>query len=134
MTGDLVLDPSVVLAWLLDDEHEPTADTAMESLPAGTTWVPQHWHFEVRNGLLMGERRGRLSRERCNSCIGSLQAIPVQTDNEADLDSALGLAREHGLTFYDALYLELARRRSAGLATLDAALQQAAQAEGVQDG
>lgn len=39
MTGDLVLDPSVVLAWLLDDEHEPTADTAMESLPAGTTWV-----------------------------------------------------------------------------------------------
>lgn len=79
----------------------------------------------------MGERRGRLSRERCNSCIGSLQAIPVQTDSEADLDAALGLAREHGLTFYDSLYLELARRRAAGIATLDQALLRAARAEGI---
>ena len=131
---DLVLDPSVVLAWLLDDEYEPVADAVIESLAGDRAWVPQHWHFEVRNGLLMGERRGRLSRGQCNRCVGSLQALPVQTDNEADLDTALGLAREHGLTFYDALYLELARRRSARLATLDAALQQAAQAEGVQDG
>ena len=153
MTKPVVLDPSVVLAWLLHDEQEPLADMAIERLPEGSTWVFSEGVaafapglgnlskragrlldigiFEVRNGLLMGERRGRLSREQCNRCVGSLQTIPVQTDNETDLDAALGLAREHGLTFYDSLYLELARRRSAGIATLDQALLRAARTEGI---
>ncbi|MCY4475638.1 MAG: type II toxin-antitoxin system VapC family toxin [Chloroflexi bacterium] len=41
------------------------------------------------------------------------------------------LARTHRLTFYDALYLELAVRRSAQLATLDRNLAAAASNEGV---
>ena len=114
-----MLDPSIVLAWLFDDEHEPLADRAIEGLPDGMTWVPQLWHFEVRNGLLMGERRGRISRERCDSCIHSLETVHVNTDDEPNLATTLSLARVHGLTFYDSLYLELARRRSAGIATLD---------------
>ena len=48
--------------------------------------------------------------------------------NEADV---LSLARRHQLTVYDAAYLELARRDGLALATLDAALQRAARAEGV---
>jgi predicted nucleic acid-binding protein len=43
----------------------------------------------------------------------------------------LALARGHGLTVHDALYLELALRREAALMTLDAALGRAAEAEGV---
>ena len=34
--------------------------------------------------------------------------MDIESDGETDLDSALSLAIEHGLTFYDALYLELA--------------------------
>ena len=44
----------------------------------------------------------------------------------------MGLAFEHGLTFYDALYLELAIRRQLPLATLDNDLQRAAAASGVE--
>jgi len=43
----------------------------------------------------------------------------------------LTLARRHRLTFYDACYLELAERRAAPLATLDATLAQAAQPENI---
>ena len=41
------------------------------------------------------------------------------------------LARQHGLTIYDAAYLELASRTGLTLATLDQALAAAARAEGV---
>ncbi len=134
MMRRLVLDASIVLAWLHDDEYDPFADRIMENLQEENTWVPQHWRFEVRNGLLMGERRGRLSREQCDNCIVSLETVSVQTDVEADLDVTLELARAHGLTFYDALYLELARRRAAELATLDGTLRRSARAVGVESG
>ncbi|HMS36004.1 MAG TPA: type II toxin-antitoxin system VapC family toxin, partial [Arachnia sp.] len=41
------------------------------------------------------------------------------------------LARRHGLSAYDALYLELAVRHGATLAIFDLALERAARAEGV---
>lgn len=47
------------------------------------------------------------------------------------LNSVLPLAQKHGLTAYDALYLDLAIRRSATLATHDGRLHAAAQAEGL---
>ena len=43
----------------------------------------------------------------------------------------LALARRHGLTVYDAAYLELATRENLSLATLDGPLAAAARAEGV---
>ena len=45
---------------------------------------------------------------------------------------AFNLAREHGLSFYDALYLELANRLGTTLATLDRKLARAALAEGLE--
>ena len=43
----------------------------------------------------------------------------------------LFLSQKYNLTFYDAAYLELARRKALPLATLDSALVKAAPAEGV---
>ena len=64
--------------------------------------------------------------------LDSLRRLPILTDQEADLKAAFDLAREHGLSFYDALYLELAKRRKAPLATLDIQLARAATAERVE--
>ena len=44
---------------------------------------------------------------------------------------AFYLARAHGLTFYDGLYLELAVRRRTALAALEHRLGRAAAAEGL---
>ena len=41
------------------------------------------------------------------------------------------MAGLHDLSYYDAIYLELARRREGELATLDGALSLAAVAEGI---
>ena len=57
--------------------------------------------------------------------------LPIRTDMEPDLDIAFALAERHGLSFYDAIYLELAKRYTAALATLDKALARAAADEGL---
>ena len=63
--------------------------------------------------------------------FGSLEVAPIQTDTELDLSAAFSLAQTHGLSFYDAVYLELAKRQDAALASLDTALVRAAKAEGI---
>ena len=73
---------------------------------------------EVRNSLLAADRQGRQTEDEAVD-LDSLKALPILTDQEADLDTAMRLALKHGLSFYDALYLELASRRRLPLATLD---------------
>ena len=129
MSGQVV-HASVVVAWLFDEE-EPRADRALERLEEDGTLVPQMWRLEIRNSLLTAERCGRLSAVEVKERLDALRSLPIRTDEEPDLQSAFNLARAHGLSFYDALYLELAKREGAELATLDGALDQAAVAEGV---
>ena len=130
--SDFVLDASVTLTWFLDDEQAPQADVARARLIKDRTFVPQLWHLEVRNGLIIAERRERLSANRVIECLEALKWLPIQTDTEADLEMVVSLARTHNLSLYDAIYLELAKRRDAALASLDGALAQAATAEGLQ--
>ncbi len=92
--------------------------------------MPQLWHLEVRNALLIAERRGRITANGLEERRYALRRLLVSTDTTPDLEGAFALARTHGLTFYDALYLELAQRRHAALATLDTALGRAAVAAG----
>ena len=93
--------------------------------------VPQLWHLEVRNALLVAERRGRIRADEVEERLRCLLELPVKTDTEPNLETAFALARGRHLSFYDALYLELALRCGGALATLDAALARAAVAEGL---
>lgn len=127
-----VLDASVTLAWYLTDEAAPTADLALERLrDSGDAIAPVVWWFEIRNALLASERRGRLSEIQTAEILASLEALPVRLDAALRSEPVLALARAHRLTFYDAAYLELARRLDVPLATLDRALGTAARAAGV---
>ena len=130
MSG-LVVDASVVIAWLFDDEAEHRADMALVRLTEDGAMAPYLWHLETRNTLLVAERRGRFSAGEVNERLDALQGLPIQTDEEPDLQAAFNLARAYNLSFYDALYLELAKREGAELATLDRELGRAATAEGV---
>ena len=97
----------------------------------GGAFVPQVWHLEVRNSLLVAERRQRICAEEATARLESLKELPIYTDAEPDLESAFELARVHRLTCYDAVYLELAKRRNEALASLDTALARATMAEGL---
>lgn len=94
--------------------------------------VPPLWHYEVRNALLIAQRRGRISEGDVREGISTIRDIHIQTDQATDLDTALELAMTHRLSFYDALYVELAARRRLPLATVDTEMLRAARREGIE--
>ena len=126
-----VLDASVSTSWLLDDELDPAAENAFDRISQDGVLVPQLWHLEVRNALITAERRGRIDANSLDERIRAIVELPVGTDTAPDLDVALALARARELSFYDAIYLELALRSESPLATLDTGLAEAATMEGV---
>ena len=113
MSG-LVVDASVVMAWLFDDEDDPRADAALDRLVEEGALVPQLWHMETRNSLLTAERSKRLSVRGATERLDALKGLPIRTDVDPDFQSAFDLARAHELSIYDALYLELAREGERG--------------------
>jgi predicted nucleic acid-binding protein len=129
-----VVDASVALAWPFEDEASDYAVNVLRRLREDRGVVPPIWPLEVANGLLVGERRGRLSRAKAARAVELLCELPIVVD-ELDAETALGavldLARTHGLTAYDATYLELAMREGLPLATQDDALRSAAEQAGV---
>ncbi len=127
----LVLDASIVACWILPDEQSTKADHALGLMERERALVPSIFGYEIRNILAVNERRGRLTLEISTAGLKFLSALPISVDSDMNADEALDLARKHRLTVYDAAYLELARRKSLPLATLDAALMAAANAEQV---
>jgi predicted nucleic acid-binding protein len=128
-----VVDASVAVVWIFDDEFHPIADITLAEIRRNSSGVVTgHWHLEVRNALLMGERRGRIASEEVGDRLSTLNGLTVQTDLDADLDAVFHMARLYNLTMYDAMYLELALRRSLPLATLDRRLTRAASDAGVE--
>ena len=128
----IVLDASIATVWALADEQDPLADTAMACLMEGSARVPALWWYEIRNVLVINERRKRITAAGSQEYLEILSLLPIVMDFGRDEDAILHLARRYQLTFYDATYLELAIRTSMPLATLDRALRTAATAVGVE--
>lgn len=133
----LVLDASMTLAWQfkrVDPAEILLAEKALAELSSVQAIVPAIWYAEVANGVLSGERQGAISPTQTDYFLGELSHAEIAADElspRARQAAVLNLARAHGLTAYDATYLELAMRRAAQLATLDRKLAEAARATGV---
>lgn len=134
MSG-LVIDSSVALAAVFDDETSDYADSAIVELRESPGLVPSLWLLEVGNALLVAERRGRIDEFGCSMALELLRELPLRVEQDltnARLDRVVALARRRGISSYDAAYLEMAIRLSIPLATLDERLRAAARAEGIQ--
>lgn len=126
-----VLDASIALAWLIDDEIDPISDLLMESVAEAGAIAPAIWPTEVANGLLSASRRGRLPQQRCDDLLETLAVLDVRVEPTPLTrlqGSIFTLAVRTGLSVYDASYLELALSLSLPLATLDQKLRRAAEA------
>ncbi len=126
-----VLDCSVALAWLFQDEAGPDTDQLLRELrdDDSNAIVPDLWRLELGNTLTQAERRGRVTAAQLTTALELVRGLPITTDAETDnraFREILNLARTTSLTTYDASYLELAMRRGVPLATLDKALIRAA--------
>ncbi len=126
-----VLDASVTACWALWDENHPVAKFAHTYLLSEEAVVPSLWWFEIRNLLVVNERRGRLTEGDSLRFLRELDLVGIVQDRAPVESEVLRLARTHRLSVYDAAYLELALRGRTGLATLDNALAQAARTESV---
>jgi predicted nucleic acid-binding protein len=129
-----VLDGSVTLVWAFEDETDAYAEAVADSFASAQAVVPALWPLEVANGLLVGERRKRITEAKVAPFLALLKILPIAVDDETALrawQETLHLARAHQLSVYDAAYLEVAVRRGLPLATLDDDLKAAAAAVGV---
>lgn len=126
-----VIDASVTACWAFKDEDHPHADLALARMHTDEALVPSLWWFEVRNILVVNERRKRLTKTDTATFLRDLSRLALTLDRTPEETEVLRLARTHRLSVYDASYLEVAQRNGLALATLDADLVRAARAEAV---
>lgn len=134
---DIVVDASFLVPLVVrGDEVSPRARTAQELVRASSGLVaPSLFMFEFLNSIRNGRRVGQLSVEQGAIAVTAIFDLCVHLEPAPDIVVALRiseLADAHGLTAYDASYLELALRTKSPLATFDDALAKAARAEGVE--
>lgn len=128
----LVLDSSVSLSWFFPDERTGFTDTALEVAANEECWVPAVWRLEFPNALLVAERKRRLTRAERLQVLDEASRLNLRVDATVhDLRQISSLADQHGLSTYDAAYLELALRLGSPLITLDKELAASASAAGV---
>lgn len=129
----VVIDASIALAWCFPDEQTEYTKRVFEAVFFSIEAVaPQLWAYEVRNSVLMGMRRGRLNKADAEQFLASLNDLDVRLSEPGSYEDVFVLAEEHGLTFYDAAYLNLAIQELLPLASLDRQLVKAAQTVGIQ--
>lgn len=133
---NIVIDASMALAWIFQrqkPEEVRLADHLLISVNDNVWLAPPLLQLEIANALLVGERRKAVSEAQVIDFLHRFDQLPIRIDgNGAPVrrPAVMALAREHGLSAYDATYLELALRSGASLATFDAALARSMNAAG----
>jgi predicted nucleic acid-binding protein len=119
------------MAWLLPDEKAGDFDFSYFSVH-----VPTIFFLESLNALTTALKKKRITQNEYDQCLFLFSDIPFTIDTFSSTQSALGiisnLSKEHGLTSYDASYLELALRLKSPLCTLDKKLLSACQVKEIQ--
>jgi len=131
----VVVDASMAIAWLFDDERTAAAHAVMRRVVAEGALVPTLWRLEVANVLRNAVRRSRCDDAYADRSLARLGRLAIQSDEDTDRQAwgvTRQLSREENLTLYDAAYLELALRKRIPLASCDADLIAAAERRAVE--
>ena len=135
MNKAFVADASVGFAWVYPNQASAGTDILLQQVESGSSIViPSFWFLEVANALLAAQRRKLLTAAERKTALEKLSKLTYAVD-EVTVSTVFGrtteLAAKHGLSVYDAAYLELALRRHLPLASRDAPLRKAARANGL---
>lgn len=131
----MVVDASMAIAWLFDDERTEAAHKVMMRVVAEGALAPSLWRLEVANVLRNAVRRGRCDEAFVERSLDRLDRLRITIDEETDRHAwgaTRALSNEQGLTPYDASYLELAIRKGLPLASCDGDLIKAAHRRSVE--
>lgn len=128
----LVIDGSVALSWCFPDEKNADSDAILQLLADQPGVAPDIFWYEIRNALIVSERRGRITASGSAEFLADLNALGIALAAPGDEAVVMSLARDHQLSVYDAAYLELAKREGHTLCTFDEKLRAAARKSGMQ--
>ncbi len=121
-----ILDASAALCLLAPNQATAAGRAFAAELPADLR-APEVFSVEVRNALVKLERRGHLAMGAADSALSALEAgMALIPPSPARWPYVMDRARRRNLGVYDAVYLELALRHDAALATRDQRLLQEA--------
>lgn len=124
MSGEaLVVDGSVVLAYLVDVELSPAASRLFRGAASSKVvlWAPDLLHVDVLGALRRMRRRGELEPEEARRAAGWLPQLPVTTTGTGGLVPAIWVWGD-ALPPREAAYPALAAKLDAPLVTADARL------------
>jgi len=129
----IVLDNSVFIAALFEDEHRVFATQLYRLIMEGEedVIVPAIFLYEACNVIMNSRRRQRISAKEAQKYLDIIYEFPIGIDSGQEIQHVVNLAEKHGLSTYDASYLEICKREKLPLATLDKALAAAAKREKV---
>ena len=135
MSDAFIVDASIGLAWVYPSQASAETEKLLEDVEAGAAViVPLLWFFEVANGLLAGQRRELITAAERKTALEKLSGLNLTVDEEtsqAAFRKTSELAERHGLSVYDAAYLETALRRKLPLGSRDGPLRAAAKKCGI---
>jgi predicted nucleic acid-binding protein len=128
----VVVDASVVLKWLFDDEECVSQAVALRDdfylRDAIRVIAPQLLAYELANGVVVAARRKRIPTDKAVEALSDLLALSVEL-REIEPLLSLELAFRYNLSAYDAAYLALASSEKCELWTGDKALYKAVKDE-----
>lgn len=106
----LVVDASVSLKWVLDDEDgvAPSIELRNEAVRGQVQMVaPSLWMYEVTNALVVAYLKGRVDLQQSGLALALLKNQGVRLADPEPMD-CLEIATSFEISGYDAAYLALA--------------------------
>jgi len=116
----LVVDSSVIIKWLnkKSEENLDKADQILEETRNGRIGLiaPELAKYEVGNVLLTAKK---LTPQEAKISLGTAYSLPITfvSENENLSKQTFELASKYGLTYYDAVFISLAKQYDATLVT-----------------
>ena len=116
----VVTDTSVFIKWLNNDNEQSleNADKILQEVKNGQTQilVPELLKYELGNELLKGKQ---LTPDQASISLGTAYSLPVTfiADSEQQAKDTYALAYNHGISYYDASFMSVAKNYNATLVT-----------------
>lgn len=114
----VVVDASVAAMWFLPEQYSENAARLL--IPEYDLVAPDLIHLEVGGVLLKAVRRDEVPFMDSAEALSALLPAAIRTLPSADhVETAFEIARDHGGSIYDAIYIALAHTLAAPLITAD---------------
>jgi predicted nucleic acid-binding protein len=123
----IVVDASVAVKWFIPEVHSENATHLLDK-PIKFL-APNLIYAEVGNILWKKTRLKELTQEIAGEILNDFKKMPFEiSENQSLLETAWHIATKYQRTFYDSLYLALARTENCQFVTADQAFVNALKA------